>query len=121
MTSCDDIDEVDEGDSAYTTIAAIEDIQFIDTTTDGFGWNDEVKCIIAENELFDNWVKSHLATKGLLNKPFPYYDKLTYVFGSDRAMGRFAEMFADVGSNEPARYERFDIPDENKKFPSVYN
>ncbi|TYK04240.1 retrotransposon protein [Cucumis melo var. makuwa] len=39
--------------------------------------------------------------KGLLNKPFSYYDELTYVFGRDRVMGQFAETFADVGSNEP--------------------
>ncbi|KAA0025430.1 retrotransposon protein [Cucumis melo var. makuwa] len=58
----------------------------------GFGWNDEEKCIIAEKELF-----SHPAAKGLLNKPFPYYDELTYVFGHDRTTGRFAETFADVG------------------------
>ncbi|KAA0057233.1 retrotransposon protein [Cucumis melo var. makuwa] len=48
-----------------------------------FGWNDEEK--------------SHPAAKGLLNKPFPYYDELTYVFGRDRATDRFAETFADVG------------------------
>jgi len=23
----------------------------------GFGWNDDAKCIVAENELFDNWVR----------------------------------------------------------------
>ncbi|KAA0056560.1 retrotransposon protein [Cucumis melo var. makuwa] len=67
----------------------------------GFGWNDEEKCIVAEKELFDNWVRSHPAAKGLLNKPFPYYDELTYVFGRDRATGRFAETFANVASNEP--------------------
>ncbi|KAA0054336.1 retrotransposon protein [Cucumis melo var. makuwa] len=39
-----------------------------------------MKCIIVEKELFDNWVRSHPAAKGLLNKPFPYYDELTYVF-----------------------------------------
>ncbi|KAL4026609.1 hypothetical protein IC575_015045 [Cucumis melo] len=76
----------------------------------GFGWNDEEKCIVAEKELFDNWVRSHPAAKGLLNKPFPYYDELTYVFGRDRATGRFAETFADVGSNEPGGgYDRFDM------------
>ncbi|KAL0556207.1 hypothetical protein IC582_004717 [Cucumis melo] len=90
-------------------------------TCSGFGWNDEEKCIIAEKELFDNWVRSHLAAKGLLNKPFPYYDELTYVFGRDRATGRFAETFADVGSNEPGGgYDRFDMGDGNEDFPPVY-
>ncbi|KAL4010948.1 hypothetical protein IC575_027990 [Cucumis melo] len=88
----------------------------------GFGWNDEKKCIIAENELIDNWVRSHPAVKGLLNKPFPYYDELTYVFGRDRATGRFTETFADVGSNEPGGgYDRFDMGDGNEELPPVYS
>ncbi|KAL0546162.1 hypothetical protein IC582_016068 [Cucumis melo] len=75
-----------------------------------FGWNDEEKCI------------SHPAAKGLLNKPFPYYDELTYVFGRDRATGRFPETFADVGSNEPGGgYDRFDMGDGNEDFPPVYS
>ncbi|KAL4010410.1 hypothetical protein IC575_030262 [Cucumis melo] len=91
-------------------------------TCSGFRWNDEEKCIIAEKELFDNWVRLHPAAKGLLNKPFPYYDELTYVFGRDRATGRFAETFADVGSNEPGGgYDRFDMGDGNEDFPPVYN
>ncbi|KAA0049675.1 retrotransposon protein [Cucumis melo var. makuwa] len=86
----------------------------------GFGWNDEEKCIIAEKELFDNWVRSYPVAKGVLNKPFPYYDELTYVFGRDRATGRFAETFADVGSNElGSEYDRFYMGDGNEEFPSV--
>ncbi|KAL0541518.1 hypothetical protein IC582_021570 [Cucumis melo] len=88
----------------------------------GFGLNDEEKCIVAEKELFDNWVRSHPAAKELLNKPFPYYDELTYVFGRDRATGRFAETFADVGSNESGGgYDRFDMGDGNEDFPPVYS
>ncbi|TYK19867.1 retrotransposon protein [Cucumis melo var. makuwa] len=176
MTYCEDVDDVDEGDSKYATTIASEDIQYIETTNEwsqwrddiyvnlkscpetcldgggggtlveclmelvsmggwksdngtfrpgylaqlaiaemwgpacsGFGWNDEEKCIIAEKELFDNWVRSHPTVKELLNKPFPYYDKLTYVFGRDRATDRSAETFADVGSNKPGgEYDRFD-------------
>ncbi|KAA0043029.1 retrotransposon protein [Cucumis melo var. makuwa] len=85
-------------------------------TCSGFGWNDEEKCIIVEKELFDNWVRLHHAAKGLLNKPFPYYDELTYVFGRDRATGRFAGTFVDVGSNEPDGYDIFDIGMETRSF-----
>ncbi|KAL0544289.1 hypothetical protein IC582_019402 [Cucumis melo] len=102
------------------TFQAIAEMR--DPACSGFGWNDEEKCIVAEKELFDNWVRSHPAAKGLLNKPFPYYDELTYVFGRDRATDRFAETFADVGSNEPGGgYDRFDMGDGNEDFPPVYS
>ncbi|KAA0025957.1 retrotransposon protein [Cucumis melo var. makuwa] len=65
--------------------------------------------------------RSHPTAKGLLSKPFPYYDELTYVFDRDRATGQFAETFADMGFNEPSGYERFDIANGNEEFPPVYN
>ncbi|TYK21089.1 retrotransposon protein [Cucumis melo var. makuwa] len=68
----------------------------------GFGWNDDAKCIIAEKKVFNNW--SHPTAKGLLNKPFPYYDEHAYVFERDRTTGRFAKIFVDVRFNEPTRY-----------------
>ncbi|KAL0545822.1 hypothetical protein IC582_015718 [Cucumis melo] len=65
---------------------------------------------------------SHPAAKRLLNTPFPYYEELTYVFGRDRAIDRFAETFVDVGSNEPSgRYDRFDMGDGNEEFPPMYS
>uniref|UniRef100_A0A9I9DX92 Retrotransposon protein n=1 Tax=Cucumis melo TaxID=3656 RepID=A0A9I9DX92_CUCME len=67
-------------------------------------------------------MRLHPATKGLLNKSFYYYDKLAYVFERDRATGRFIETFADIGSNEHAEYEGFDMSDGNDmKFPSMYS
>ena len=47
----------------------------------------------------------HPALKGLLNKPFPYYDELAYVFRRYRAMGHFAETFTYVWSNEFIEYD----------------
>ncbi|KAA0066585.1 retrotransposon protein [Cucumis melo var. makuwa] len=38
--------------------------------------------------------------------------------GYDRATGRW---FADVGSNEPIGYERFNMPFGNDDFPSMYS
>ncbi|KAA0047703.1 retrotransposon protein [Cucumis melo var. makuwa] len=66
------------------------------------------------------WTEEEEA-KGLLNKPFLYYDELTYVFGRDRVTGRFAETFADVESNDPGGYEGFDIANGNEEFPHVYS
>ncbi|KAA0040588.1 retrotransposon protein [Cucumis melo var. makuwa] len=59
-----------------------------------------VECLrdLVSMEGGENQRMSHPAAKGLLNKPFSYYDELSYVFDRDRATGRFAEMFADVGS-----------------------
>ncbi|KAA0046363.1 retrotransposon protein [Cucumis melo var. makuwa] len=65
------------------------------------------KCIVTEKQVFDDWVKSHPAAKGLLNKSFVHYDELSYVFGKDRATGGRVESFADIGSNDPARYDAF--------------
>ena len=42
MTNCNDIDEVDEGDSAYATTTSTEDIQFIDRTTEWSNWRDDL-------------------------------------------------------------------------------
>ncbi|TYK18691.1 retrotransposon protein [Cucumis melo var. makuwa] len=48
------------------------------STSSDFGWNDEVKCIIVKKDLFDHWIRTHPIAKGLLNKPFSYYDELSY-------------------------------------------
>ncbi|KAL0561621.1 hypothetical protein IC582_002061 [Cucumis melo] len=49
------------------------------------------------------------------------HEKLVYVFGRDRATGRFAETFADMAFNEPGGYEGFDMSDGNEEFPPMYS
>ncbi|KAK9090497.1 hypothetical protein Sjap_023674 [Stephania japonica] len=65
----------------------------------GFGWNDVNKSITCDDDVWDNWVKSHPTATGLRNKSFPYYDELDYMYGKDRATGRGAENPADAIEN----------------------
>ncbi|TYK05017.1 retrotransposon protein [Cucumis melo var. makuwa] len=55
-----------------------------------------VECLMELVSMGDeNLITSHHVVKRLLNKPFSYYDELSYVFDRDKATGRFAETFAD--------------------------
>ncbi|TYK04752.1 retrotransposon protein [Cucumis melo var. makuwa] len=49
MTYCEDVDDVDEGDSTYATTTASEDIQYIETTNEWSQWRDD----LAESILTD--------------------------------------------------------------------
>ncbi|XP_026662506.2 uncharacterized protein LOC113463064 [Phoenix dactylifera] len=61
-----------------------------------FGWNDRDKCVVADKDVYDLWMKSHPHAAGLRNKPFPYYEDLSIVFGKDRANGEGAENPVDA-------------------------
>ncbi|KAL6133715.1 hypothetical protein ACLB2K_065949 [Fragaria x ananassa] len=51
--------------------------------------------IICEKDLYDGWVKSHLAAKEMWMKLFPHFDNLGNVFGKDRANGKQAANATD--------------------------
>ncbi|KAA0056734.1 retrotransposon protein [Cucumis melo var. makuwa] len=52
MTNCEDIDDVDEGDSAYATTTTPKDIQYIKTTNEWSQWRDELaKAMFTEWQL----------------------------------------------------------------------
>ncbi|KAL0541058.1 hypothetical protein IC582_021089 [Cucumis melo] len=50
MTYCNDIDDVDKGDSTYATTTASEDIHYIETTNKCSQWRDK----LAES-MFTDW------------------------------------------------------------------
>ncbi|CAI0474830.1 unnamed protein product [Linum tenue] len=62
----------------------------------GFGWDESKKRVIADDDVFNEWIKSHPGCKGLNKKPFLYFDQLARIFGKDRAMGGQAQTSADV-------------------------
>ncbi|KAA0059934.1 retrotransposon protein [Cucumis melo var. makuwa] len=50
MTYCDDVHNVDEGDFAYATTTATEDIHYIETKNEWSQWHDELA-----KSMFTDW------------------------------------------------------------------
>ncbi|KAJ9558536.1 hypothetical protein OSB04_013150 [Centaurea solstitialis] len=70
--------------------------------TTGFGWNEEKSCVVAEDSVWDEYVKSHKGAAKFRGKPFPFYDKLCTIFGKDRATGSKA---IDLGEEDDVMEE----------------
>ncbi|CAN1128400.1 hypothetical protein LINPERHAP2_LOCUS4603 [Linum perenne] len=68
----------------------------------GFGWDDVRGCIVAEDDVFAGWVKSHPKASGLNSKPLPYWEDLCYIFGVDQALGAEAVQPSDAASKMPS-------------------
>ncbi|CAI0474273.1 unnamed protein product [Linum tenue] len=73
---------------------AIYDVQ--NGSCSGFGWDESKKIIVADDDVFKEWVKTHKHFSGLNNKAFLYYDQLARIFGKDRAIGGQAGSAADM-------------------------
>uniref|UniRef100_A0A803P5U9 Myb/SANT-like domain-containing protein n=1 Tax=Cannabis sativa TaxID=3483 RepID=A0A803P5U9_CANSA len=99
----------------YTAIS-----DMLGPSASGFGWSEELKCVVADKIVFDEWVKSHPTAKGLLNKPFPYYNELAIVYGKDRATGdgvmgfseTLDEIAEEINNGWNDDYDPFDTLDE---------
>ncbi|KAJ9548729.1 hypothetical protein OSB04_021272 [Centaurea solstitialis] len=67
--------------------------------TSGFGWDDALQCVTVDAQVLEEYLKKHPSKNYIANKPFPQYERLTRIFGKDRATGSLAESAADAMEN----------------------
>ncbi|PPD74250.1 hypothetical protein GOBAR_DD28818 [Gossypium barbadense] len=62
----------------------------------GFGWDEHRQLVVAENAVWESYVKSHKEASQFRHRSFPYYNQLTAIYARDRATGKDAQTAADV-------------------------
>ncbi|KAH7835296.1 hypothetical protein Vadar_024838 [Vaccinium darrowii] len=69
-------------------------------STSGFGWDPNTNIVVAENDIWAGYVKSHKDATTWRNRSFPHFDMLLTVFGKDRATGKNVVTAEDVLEEE---------------------
>ncbi|MFQ6644950.1 hypothetical protein Gotur_020141 [Gossypium turneri] len=62
----------------------------------GFGWDDHRQVVVAEDAVWDSYLKSHKEAGQFRHRSFPYYDQLTAIYAKDRATGKDAQTVTDI-------------------------
>ncbi|PPD91223.1 hypothetical protein GOBAR_DD11842 [Gossypium barbadense] len=62
----------------------------------GFGWDEHRQLVVAEDAVWDSYLKSHKEAAQFRHRTFPYYNQLTAIYARDRATGKDAQTAADV-------------------------
>ncbi|KAJ9547565.1 hypothetical protein OSB04_020108 [Centaurea solstitialis] len=92
--------------------------------TSGFGWDDALQCVTVDAQVLEEYLKKHPSKNYIANKPFPQYERLTRIFGKDRATGLLAESAADAMENINLESEvgaTADTDDFVRPFPTPSN
>ncbi|MFQ6654435.1 hypothetical protein Gotur_025420 [Gossypium turneri] len=61
-----------------------------------FGWDEHRQLVVAEDAIWDSYLKSHKEAAQFKHRSFPYYDQLTAIYARDRATRKDAQTAADV-------------------------
>ncbi|PPD83542.1 hypothetical protein GOBAR_DD19515 [Gossypium barbadense] len=61
-----------------------------------FGWDEHRQLVVAEDAVWDSYLKSHREAAQFRHRTFPYYDQLTTIYARDQATGKDAQTAADV-------------------------
>ncbi|PPD75345.1 hypothetical protein GOBAR_DD27733 [Gossypium barbadense] len=62
----------------------------------GFGWDEHRQLVVAEDAVWESYVKSHKKASQFRHRSFPYYNQLTAIYARDRVTGKDAQIAADV-------------------------
>ncbi|PPD90688.1 hypothetical protein GOBAR_DD12375 [Gossypium barbadense] len=62
----------------------------------GFGWDEHRQLVVAEDAVWDSYLKSHKEAAQFKHRSSPYYNQLTTIYARDRATGKDAQTAADV-------------------------
>ncbi|PWA95652.1 hypothetical protein CTI12_AA046190 [Artemisia annua] len=57
----------------------------VGTHMSGFRWDPEKLCVIADDQVWEEYIKKHADAAQFRNQPFPHYDKLHTIFCKDIA------------------------------------
>ncbi|PPD91801.1 hypothetical protein GOBAR_DD11267 [Gossypium barbadense] len=83
----------------------------------GFGWDEHRQLVVAEDAVWESYVKSHKEASQFRHHSFPYYNQLTAIYARDRATGKDAQTVADVLEEIHAGDERStDMNEERNTF-----
>ncbi|XP_052489415.1 uncharacterized protein At2g29880-like [Gossypium raimondii] len=80
----------------------------------GFGWDEHRQLVVAEDAVWESYVKSHREAAQFRYRTFPYYDQLTTIYARDRATGKDAQTAADVLEEINAEDVRTTAMDEER-------
>ncbi|XP_012488011.2 uncharacterized protein At2g29880-like [Gossypium raimondii] len=59
----------------------------------GFGWDEHRQLVVAEDAVWESYVKSHKEASQFRHRSFPYYNQLTAIYARDRATGKDADNY----------------------------
>ncbi|XP_040966102.1 uncharacterized protein At2g29880-like [Gossypium hirsutum] len=67
-----------------------------DQNNSDFGWDEHRQLVVAEDAVWDSYLKSHKEAAQFRHRTFPYYDQLTAIYARDRATGKDVQIAANV-------------------------
>ncbi|PPD81812.1 hypothetical protein GOBAR_DD21263 [Gossypium barbadense] len=80
----------------------------------GFGWDEHRQLVVAEDAVWESYVKSHKEASQFRHRSFPYYNQLTAIYARDRAIGKDIQTTADVLEEIHAEDERTTYMNEER-------